>query len=72
MLREPFPNNHWCPTAGITLESVPEWFAAGADLIGLGGPVTKGGVTKVSENVMAFRNAINQASKVIYQHEVSQ
>jgi 2-dehydro-3-deoxyphosphogluconate aldolase/(4S)-4-hydroxy-2-oxoglutarate aldolase len=72
MLREPFPNNRWCPTAGITLESVPEWFAAGADLIGLGGPVTKGGVAKVSENVMAFRNAINQASKVVYQHEVSQ
>jgi 2-dehydro-3-deoxyphosphogluconate aldolase/(4S)-4-hydroxy-2-oxoglutarate aldolase len=72
MLREPFPNNRWCPTAGITLESVPEWFAAGADLIGLGGPVTKGGVTKVRENVMAFRNAINQASKVVYQHEVSQ
>jgi 2-dehydro-3-deoxyphosphogluconate aldolase/(4S)-4-hydroxy-2-oxoglutarate aldolase len=71
MLREPFPNNRWCPTAGITLESVPEWFAAGADLIGLGGPVTKGGVAKVSENVIAFRNAINQASKVVYQHEVS-
>jgi len=72
MLREPFPNNRWCPTAGITLDSVPEWFAAGADLIGLGGPVTKGGVAKVNENVMAFRNAINQASKVVYQHEVSQ
>jgi 2-dehydro-3-deoxyphosphogluconate aldolase/(4S)-4-hydroxy-2-oxoglutarate aldolase len=72
MLREPFPNNRWCPTAGITLESAPEWFAAGADLIGLGGPVTKGGVAKVRENVMAFRNALNQASEVVYQHEVSQ
>jgi len=72
MLREPFPNNRWCPTAGITLDSVPEWFAAGADLIGLGGPVTKGGVAKVNENVMAFRNAINEASKVVYRHEVSQ
>jgi len=71
-IREPFPNNRWCPTAGVTFDSVPEWFAAGADLIGLGGPVTKGGVAKVSENVMAFRNAINQASKVVYQHEVSQ
>jgi 2-dehydro-3-deoxyphosphogluconate aldolase/(4S)-4-hydroxy-2-oxoglutarate aldolase len=72
MLREPFSNNRWCPTAGITLESIPNWFAAGANLIGLGGPVTKGGVSKVYENVMAFRNAINQASKVVYQHEVSQ
>lgn len=72
MLREPFPNNRWCPTAGITLESVPKWFEAGADLIGLGGPVTKGGVSKVRENVIAFRNAINEASKVVYRHEVSQ
>ncbi|MEY4677909.1 MAG: hypothetical protein RI992_624, partial [Actinomycetota bacterium] len=71
MLREPFPNNRWCPTAGITLESVPKWFEAGADLIGLGGPITKGGVSKVNENVIAFRNAINEASKVVYRHEVS-
>jgi 2-dehydro-3-deoxyphosphogluconate aldolase/(4S)-4-hydroxy-2-oxoglutarate aldolase len=72
MLREPFPNNRWCPTAGINLESVPKWFEAGADLIGLGGPLTKGGVSKVNENVIAFRNAINEASKVVYRHEVSQ
>jgi 2-dehydro-3-deoxyphosphogluconate aldolase/(4S)-4-hydroxy-2-oxoglutarate aldolase len=72
MLREPFPNNRWCPTAGITLESVPKWFEAGADLIGLGGPITKGGVSKVNENVIAFRNAINEASKVVYRHEISQ
>ena len=72
MLREPFPGNRWCPTAGITLDSIPKWFAAGADLVGLGGPVTKDGVSGVSKNVLAFRNAINEASKVVYQHEVSQ
>ena len=72
MLREPFPGNRWCPTAGITLESIPKWFEAGADLVGLGGPVTKGGVSGVSKNVLAFRNAINEASKVVYRHEVSQ
>jgi len=72
MLREPFPGNRWCPTAGITLDSIPKWFAAGADLVGLGGPVTKDGVSGVSKNVLAFRNAINEASKVVYRHEVSQ
>jgi 2-dehydro-3-deoxyphosphogluconate aldolase/(4S)-4-hydroxy-2-oxoglutarate aldolase len=72
MLREPFPGNRWCPTAGITLESIPKWFEAGADLVGLGGPVTKDGVSGVSKNVSAFRNAINEASKVVYRHEVSQ
>ena len=72
MLREPFPNNRWCPTAGITLESIPKWFEAGADLVGLGGPLTKDGVSGVGKNVLAFRNAINEASKVVYRHEVSQ
>ena len=72
MLREPFPGNRWCPTAGITLKSIPKWFEAGADLVGLGGPVTKDGVSGVSKNVLAFRNAINEASKVVYRHEVSQ
>ena len=72
MLREPFPGNRWCPTAGITLDSIPKWFEAGANLVGLGGPVTKDGVSGVSKNVLAFRNAINEASKVVYRHEVSQ
>jgi 2-dehydro-3-deoxyphosphogluconate aldolase/(4S)-4-hydroxy-2-oxoglutarate aldolase len=71
-IREPFPNNRWCPTAGITLESIPKWFAAGADLVGLGGPLTKDGVSGVSRNVLAFRAAIEQASKAVYKHEVSQ
>ena len=71
-IREPFPNNRWCPTAGVTLESIPKWFEAGADLVGLGGPLTKDGAAGVRENVLAFRSAIDQASKVVYQHEISQ
>ncbi|MEY3250107.1 MAG: hypothetical protein RLZZ27_215 [Actinomycetota bacterium] len=71
-IREPFPNNRWCPTAGVTLESIPKWFEAGADLVGLGGPLTKDGPAGVRKNVLAFRSAIDTASKVVYQHEVSQ
>ena len=71
-IREPFPNNRWCPTAGVTLESIPKWFEAGADLVGLGGPLTKDGAAGVRKNVLAFRSAIETASKVVYQHEVSQ
>ena len=71
-IREPFPNNRWCPTAGVTLESIPKWFEAGADLVGLGGPLTKDGAAGVRKNVLAFRSAIDQASKVVYQHEISQ
>ena len=71
-IREPFPNNRWCPTAGVTLESIPKWFEAGADLVGLGGPLTKDGVDGVRKNVLAFKSAIEAASKVVYKHEVSQ
>ncbi len=71
-IREPFPNNRWCPTAGVTLESIPKWLEAGADLVGLGGPLTKDGAAGVRKNVLAFRTAIDQASKVVYKHEVSQ
>jgi 2-dehydro-3-deoxyphosphogluconate aldolase/(4S)-4-hydroxy-2-oxoglutarate aldolase len=63
-LRDPFPGNLWCPTGGITLASVDDWFAAGANLIGLGSPLTKGGLDKVNENVIAFTNAVAAASKV--------
>jgi 2-dehydro-3-deoxyphosphogluconate aldolase/(4S)-4-hydroxy-2-oxoglutarate aldolase len=63
-LRDPFPGNLWCPTGGITLASVDDWFAAGANLIGLGGPLTKGGLDKVNENVIAFTNAVAAANKV--------
>jgi 2-dehydro-3-deoxyphosphogluconate aldolase/(4S)-4-hydroxy-2-oxoglutarate aldolase len=46
------------------LGSVDDWFAAGANLIGLGGPLTKGGLDKVNENVIAFTNAVARANKV--------
>lgn len=62
-LRDPYPGQLWCPTGGISLGTVDDWFAAGANLIGLGGPLTKGGVGKVSENVIAFLNAVSSASK---------
>ena len=63
-LRDPYPNRLWCPTGGITLGSVDEWFAAGANLIGLGGPLTKGGLDKVKENVIAFMGAVSTSNKV--------
>ena len=63
-LRDPYPGKLWCPTGGISLGTVDDWFAAGANLIGLGGPLTRGGVGKVSENVTAFLNAVSSVNKV--------
>lgn len=71
MLREPFPGNRWCPTAGITLESIPKWFEAGADLVGLGGPLTKDGISMVNRNVVAFRDAIDAVHKKIINNKVT-
>jgi 2-dehydro-3-deoxyphosphogluconate aldolase/(4S)-4-hydroxy-2-oxoglutarate aldolase len=63
-LRDPYPGQLWCPTGGISLGSVDDWFAAGANLIGLGGPLTRGGLAKVNENVTAFLSAVSSANKV--------
>jgi len=63
-LRDPFPGNLWCPTGGISVASIPEWFHAGAAFVGLGGPLTKGGFDAIGENVQAFRSAIAAVKQV--------
>ena len=60
-LRDPFPGNFWCPTGGLTAESVSDWFAAGANIVGVGGPLTKGGVDAIAGNVKAFLGAVAKA-----------
>lgn len=63
-LRDPFPGNLWCPTGGLTVAGLPDWFAAGANMVGLGGPLLKGGVSQIPENVRAFLAAVTQARQV--------
>lgn len=60
-LRDPFPGNFWCPTGGLSAESVGEWFAAGANIVGVGGPLIKGGVDAIEGNVKAFLAAVVKA-----------
>lgn len=60
-LRDPFPGNFWCPTGGLSAESVSEWFAAGANLVGVGGPLIKGGIDAIEGNVRAFLAAVAKA-----------
>lgn len=60
-LRDPFPGNFWCPTGGLSADSVGEWFAAGANLVGIGGPLIKGGVDAIEGNVRAFLAAVARA-----------
>lgn len=60
-LRDPFPGNFWCPTGGLTAESVGDWFAAGANIVGIGGPLIKGGTDAIEGNVKAFLEAVRKA-----------
>jgi 2-dehydro-3-deoxyphosphogluconate aldolase/(4S)-4-hydroxy-2-oxoglutarate aldolase len=38
-LREPLDDIPIVPTGGVSVESIPEWFAAGAVAVGAGGPL---------------------------------
>ena len=60
-LRDPFPGNFWCPTGGLSAETVEQWFAAGANIVGVGGPLIKGGVEAIEGNVKAFLAAVAKA-----------
>lgn len=60
-LRDPFPGNFWCPTGGLSAASVGDWFAAGANIVGVGGPLIKGGMDAIEGNVQAFLAAVAKA-----------
>ena len=60
-LRDPFPGNFWCPTGGLSADTVEQWFAAGANIVGVGGPLIKGGVEAIEGNVKAFLAAVAKA-----------
>ena len=60
-LRDPFPGNFWCPTGGLSADTVGEWFAAGANIVGVGRPLIKGGLDAIEANVKAFLSAVTKA-----------
>ena len=60
-LRDPFPGNFWCPTGGLSADTVGAWFAAGANIVGVGGPLIKGGLDAIESNVKAFLSAVAKA-----------
>jgi 2-dehydro-3-deoxyphosphogluconate aldolase/(4S)-4-hydroxy-2-oxoglutarate aldolase len=62
-VRDPFPGNTWMATGGIALADIDAWVKAGISGFGLGGPLTSGGVSEISNRVKDFQKAILESKK---------
>ena len=60
-VREPFPNQVWMATGGITAESIGDWIKAGCTAVGIGSPLTSGGVSEIASRVNNFQAALKEA-----------
>jgi 2-dehydro-3-deoxyphosphogluconate aldolase/(4S)-4-hydroxy-2-oxoglutarate aldolase len=60
-VREPFPGQIWMATGGISVDSVGDWISAGCAAVGLGSPLTSGGLSEIANRVSAFQSAIKAA-----------
>ena len=58
---EPFPGLNWMATGGISVETIPDWIAAGVAGFGVGGKLTSGGVAEIPNRVAEFKGAIATA-----------
>lgn len=58
---EPFPGLNWMATGGISVETIPDWIAAGVTGFGVGGKLTSGGVDEIPNRVAEFKGAIAAA-----------
>ena len=56
-VRQALPQLPLVPTGGLTVETAPEWIAAGAIAVGMGSSLTRGGSARVRERVAALRGA---------------
>ena len=58
---EPFPGLNLMATGGISVETIPDWIAAGVTGFGVGGKLTSGGVAEIPNRVAEFKGAIATA-----------
>jgi 2-dehydro-3-deoxyphosphogluconate aldolase / (4S)-4-hydroxy-2-oxoglutarate aldolase len=61
-LGEPFPSTPWLPAGGIPIDDVPHWLAAGAVAIGMGSPLTGGGVEEARTRSSRLRDLVAQTN----------
>ena len=58
---EPFPGLSWMATGGISVETIPDWIAAGVTGFGVGGKLTSGGASEIPNRVAEFKSTIATA-----------
>jgi len=68
-LRGPFPQIPLMPTGGVSVESIPDYFRAGANAVGIGGEIFKrewletGNIQAVAEAARAFVKAVKESPR---------
>ncbi len=63
-LRDPFPDQKWAPTGGVQVETIQDWWAAGARIFGLGSALSTGGLAQIPTNVIRFLSVIQACRSV--------
>jgi 2-dehydro-3-deoxyphosphogluconate aldolase/(4S)-4-hydroxy-2-oxoglutarate aldolase len=69
-LKAPFPQVQLVPTAGVMVENIAEFFAAGVTAVGVGEKIfhheaiQKGDVTRIASHARHFMDAIESANQV--------
>ncbi len=64
MLREPFPNIPLVPTGGVNLETMAEYFKAGAHLVGAGGDLVRRDALRNHDMEMITKRANEYVSAI--------
>ena len=66
-LRGPLPDVHYCPTGGVDLDNIPDYFAAGASMVGIGGNLVDKGLVadgdwaEITRRAQKFADAVQGA-----------
>ena len=60
-LRGPLPDIPLMPTGGVTLENLPDWLAAGAIAVGMGGNLAKGTPAQIESAARAVSQRLAEA-----------
>lgn len=65
-IRQSFPQLPFIASGGITIQSMDDWFAAGAIAVGMGGNLATGSATQVADKARAVRAQVRRVRGYCY------